>query len=728
MARRGRKKKFKLDFNVNPETLRSVLAIVLLLLGGISLISFFLPNYSINQKIQELLKGIFGLSSIVVPLIMILSGLMLIEVLKFKFKEGRVLFGMFLLLFASSPLFGLLNEDWGGRFGDKFANGISGAISGFGAGLLFFAAVVIAIILILNMSFEQIVDLVKRYTGSIDLSRFKRVPKDEVDVQISTGTVEPNDSEEIQMESVVVVEPTFEIIPTMAEPQNDTSSVDMSGIRGLTLAPNLPYADKVWELPQVDLLTEQPSAPPDTGDVKKNAKIIKDTLRSFNIDVEVVDIQVGPTVTKYALEAPKGIKVAKISNLQFDLALALASPTGSVRIEAPIPGKSLIGIEVPNKTRAIVNFKPLMISEPIQKAKSKLAIVLGKDVTGTTHVYDIAKMPHLLIAGATGSGKSVFIHNIMFSILFRASPQEVKFILIDPKRVELSAYAGIPHLYTPIVTDIDKAPSVFKWAASEMSRRYKMFESAKVRNIEGYNEKSGFQAMPYILVVVDELAEIMVVDPAAVEKSIIRLAQLARATGIHLILAAQRPSANIITGLIKANIPCRAAFNVTGQVDSRVIIDQAGAEKLLGKGDMLFVPPDSPNPIRLQCANVTDKDISTLVNFLTSQGIRPDYKEEILQMHDDKAGSVGGSSAGGSSDALYDEAVDIVISAGKASASLLQRRLSIGYARSARLLDELEANNIIGPAQGSKPRDVLIDSHGFSDSGEDIESDITATF
>jgi S-DNA-T family DNA segregation ATPase FtsK/SpoIIIE len=329
-------------------------------------------------------------------------------------------------------------------------------------------------------------------------------------------------------------------------------------------------------------------------------------------------------------------------------------------------------------------------------------------------------MPHMLIAGATGSGKSFFIHNIMFSILFRASPQEVKFIMVDPKRVEFSHYKDIPHLLTPVVTDMEKAPSVFRWAVAEMERRYKLFEQAKARNIEGYNEKSGFQALPYIVIVIDELAEIMIQDPAGVEKSIIRLAQLARATGIHLIMAVQRPSTNIITGLIKANIPCRAAFNVTSQIDSRVIIDQPGAEKLLGKGDMLFVPPDVQKPIRLQSAYISDKEIANLVAYLKGQGIGPDYKQEVLQMTGDKTqkGSGGASSWGDDvEDDLFDEAVEIVQSAGKASASLLQRKLSIGYARAARIIDIMEQKGIISTAAGgSKARDVLMDrATGFSD-------------
>ncbi len=359
--------------------------------------------------------------------------------------------------------------------------------------------------------------------------------------------------------------------------------------------------------------------------------------------------------------------------------------------------------------------------------KSKLGIVLGKDVAGKTYVYDISNMPHMLIAGATGSGKSIFIHNIMLSILYRSTPSEVKFILVDPKRVELNRYEGIPHLYTNVVTDMDKAPSVFKWAVAEMEKRYRYFEQARVSNIDKYNEKSGIQAMPYIVIVVDELGEIMMKDPAGVEKSIIRIAQLARATGIHLILAVQRPSINVVTGLIKANIPCRVAFNVTSQIDSRVIIDQPGAEKLLGKGDMLFVPPEANKPIRLQGAFVRYEEVDAVTDFLKKQGIDPDYNQEILNMTSDKIGKGGSSNWGNDVDELFDEAVEIVQSMGKASASLLQRKMKIGFARAARIIDEMEGKGIIGPSvSGSKARDVTLDglNSGISDTSlEDTDDE-----
>ncbi len=730
MAKRGRKKKFKIDFNISPETVRSVVAVLLLLLAFVSLISFIAPNYALNEKIQLVFRKSFGMGSLLLPLIIAAFGLFFIESIKIKLKELRVVLGLLLFLLTLSGFLHVFIPaeeakiqaiaGFGGGFvGYIISTSLKNLVSIYGAIATLFALLTVSVIAIFDISIDSsivflktIKESFKKNESNIEVTPGIEMSGDDTDYKLDNNTSVASHSEEDKYD---IKDPEFEIIPSLSEPQ--------SGVEPEIALPNdmpkpqptLPYPDKVWVLPPVDLLSNPAGGPPDTGDVDESKRIIKETLSSFQIPVEVVDYQIGPSVTKYALESPSGVRIAKIANLQSDLALALASPTGSVRIEAPIPGKKLVGIEVPNKKRAYVNFKSLITSEPMKSTKSKVEIVLGKDVGGLTHVYNISQMPHLLIAGATGSGKSIFIHNLIFSILFRATPEEVKFIMIDPKRVELSVYADIPHLYTPLVTDTDKAPAVFKWAVTEMTKRYKLFESARVRNIESYNENSGFQAMPYVVIIVDEMAEIMMADPAAVEKNIIRIAQLARATGIHLVLAAQRPSADVITGLIKANIPCRVAFNVASQTDSRVIIDQTGAEKLLGKGDMLFVPPDKPTPVRLQGAFITDKEINDLVAYLKNQGVAPDYKDEILSTPTDSGGDKSVALGGDQVDAHFDEAAEIVISAGKASASLLQRRLSIGYARAARILDELEQKGIVGQAQGSKPRDVLLDSLPLED-------------
>ncbi len=721
---RGRKPKHKLNFNLKADAAKSIFSVVLLLLGGISFIAFFAPNYAINEKVLYVLRTLFGNAAFIAPFVFILLGLLLIEPIKLPFKNYRVLSALVLfLLLAATTLHVFYSGDkaadlmqhgsGGGIVGYKISQLLRKTISVYGAVLVLLAGYAVAGILLFDISLDQTLQFLAEKLGlAKDLIQKKNDQKDS-NIVITSGTdvmtsAYPGVENPANERSRKIKEPKFEIIPSLSEPAGDLALPSLKSDGMPAMHNTLPYSDKVWEYPPYDLLDEQDPTPLDSGDVQGRAKIIIDTLRSFDINVTIVEIKTGPSVTQYSLEAEVGTKISKISSLQYDLALALSSPTGSVRIEAPIPGKPYIGIEVPNNSRALVNFKSLITAESMKSVKSKLGIVLGKDVGGLTRVYDISKMPHLLVAGATGSGKSVFLHSLIFSLLYRCSPQECKFIMIDPKRVELVHYAEIPHLLTPVVTDIDKSPAVFKWAVAEMERRYKLFEAAKARNIDNYNEKSGFQALPYIMIVVDELAEIMVVDPAGVEKSIIRIAQLARATGIHLILAVQRPSTNIITGLIKANIPARIAFNVTSQIDSRVIIDQPGAEKLLGKGDMLWVPPDVPKPVRLQGAFVSDKEISKLVSYLKGAGVSPEYKEDIFKISDQMDNAKKSVSAGGSAvDEFFDEAVEIVTSSGKASASLLQRRLSIGYARAARILDELEEKGIIGQGNGSKPREVL---------------------
>ena len=729
MARRGRKRKVKL--NVKKDTLQSGVTILLLVLAALILDSLFAPGYSINAKVNKIVTDLFGYASILVPVILALGALIQTPALKWKYVELRVLLGFVVLTISSAAFFALVGMS-GGMIGENIASVLSGAISFVGALLLLLAAVIGSAIFIADMSLEEITELTKatkEKLGKIKPGKKTDEKEDEIKITSGSQVLDEDWSEEKEGEKkeVDLPEPSFEVVPSLSEPKSSKGiAVPGEESESASIAPGLPYSDRIWEPPPMDLLVEPSTAPIDRGDVKARVAIIVDTLQSFGVDAVVEEINYGPSVTQYALKASSGTRIARVSSLQHDLALALASPTGSVRIEAPIPGKSLIGIEVPNNTIVPVHFKEILTSDAMKGMKSKRGIVLGKDVSGLTRVYDIARMPHLLVAGATGSGKSVFLHSLIFSLLYRCSPQECKFIFIDPKRVELVHYAGIPHLLSPVVTDIEKASSVFRWAVQEMERRYKLLETAKVRNIDGYNEKSGFQALPYIVIVVDELAEIMVADPAQVEKSIIRLAQLARATGIHLILTVQRPSTNIITGLIKANIPSRVAFNVTSQVDSRVIIDQPGAEKLLGKGDMLFMPPDASKPIRVQGAFVTEKEISRLVNYLKSLGSGPEYNEEVFQVKDTAKKSV--SAGGESKDALFDEAIEVVTTAGKASASLLQRRLSIGYARAARILDELEAEGAVGPSKGSKPRDVLLGGAGIevldgvsSDNLEDVE-------
>ena len=464
----------------------------------------------------------------------------------------------------------------------------------------------------------------------------------------------------------------------------------------------------IWEYPPLSLLEDTGNQKADRGDVKKIATVIEKTLDSFGIVAKVVEVNLGPAVTQYALEIAQGTKISKITSLANDLALATEAPTGQIRIEAPIPGRNLIGIEIPNRSLEVVGLRTMLESDQMRRSKSKLTVSMGLDVSGNPVVANIGKMPHVLIAGTTGSGKSVMMNSFITSILFRASPEEVKLILIDPKRVELTGYNGIPHLMVPVIVEVEKILSALKWAMNEMDRRYKTFAERGVRNIDSYNELAGFQALPYIVIFIDELADLMAFAPVEVEDTIARLAQMARATGIHLIVATQRPSVDVITGLIKANIPTRIAFNVSSMIDSRVIIDTPGAEKLLGRGDMLYVPPDQAKPTRIQGAFVSEKDVRKLVDFLKSKAPAVEYTEEITsQPFTSKKTQLGSADASGK-DQMFFDAIRAVCEYDRASASLLQRRLSIGYSRAARILDQLEEAGIVGHAEGSKPRDVLV--------------------
>ena len=465
--------------------------------------------------------------------------------------------------------------------------------------------------------------------------------------------------------------------------------------------------------PPVSLLenTQNIGAQDISDELKANAAILEDTLRSFGVQTRIVDISRGPTVTRYELQPSAGVKISRITNLADDIALNLAA--SGVRIEAPIPNKAAVGIEVPNKRTSIVKIKEAIESQKFKTSKSKITIALGKDISGEIVVTDIGKMPHLLIAGATGSGKSVCINSLIISMLYKSSPEEVKFLMIDPKVVELGIYNGIPHLLVPVVTDPRKAAGALGWAVTEMLNRYKLFAEFSVRDIGGYNalaaKKTDVALLPQIVIIIDELADLMMVAPNEVEDSICRLAQMARAAGMHIVVATQRPSVDVITGIIKANIPSRIAFAVSSQVDSRTILDCAGAEKLLGRGDMLFYPVGSAKPMRVQGCLVNEKEVEKVVEFI-KRGVSAEYKDEIIKEIEKQAVPAKGSEGGGFNEDfdLYKKAVECVVEAGQASTSYLQRRLKLGYARAARLIDEMEERGIVGPYEGSKPRQVML--------------------
>ena len=464
-------------------------------------------------------------------------------------------------------------------------------------------------------------------------------------------------------------------------------------------------------LPKTDLLS-MPQSGKNVNmkkEIMHNIKTLDETLKSFNVNASVSQVSVGPSITRYELQLSPGVKVSKIVSLADDISLSLASQ--GIRIEAPIPGKAAVGIEVPNKEITMVYFKEVIDSEEFKNNKSKIAFALGRDVAGTNIVADIGKMPHLLIAGATGAGKSVCINTIISSILFGANPDEVKMLMIDPKVVELSVYNGIPHLLVPVVTDPKKAAGALNWAVQEMTERYKMFASKNVRDINGFN-KSAIQEtekLPQIVIIIDELSDLMMVAPNEVEDSICRLAQMARAAGLYLVIATQRPSVDVITGLIKANIPSRISFAVSSQVDSRTILDMGGAEKLLGKGDMLFYPVGESKPKRVQGAFISEKEIRTLVDFIKKQ-VPPAYNEDIIKDIQEEF-KIEDSEV----DELLEDAIELVVEAGQASILMLQRRLRIGYNRAARIIDQMEERRIIGGHEGSKPRKVLIDKEQWQE-------------
>src|SRR3990167_1514930 len=465
-----------------------------------------------------------------------------------------------------------------------------------------------------------------------------------------------------------------------------------------------------WVYPPMSILQDISQREADRGDVKANAQTIEQTLESFGIRATVAEVNYGPTVTQYAIRITQGTRLSKITGLGNNLALSLAAPGGLVRIEAPIPGRSMVGIEIPNVRPEIVTLKNLLSASEFKNSNDPLLVPLGLDVSGQVKTASIENMPHILIAGTTGSGKSVLLNAWIATFLFRTKPEELRLILVDPKRVELTQYNGIPHLLTEVIVDPDKIISALRWTVAEMESRYKEFSKVGARNLEGFNATAGVQKKPYILFVIDELADIMIFAPGDAEDLITRIAQMARATGIHLILATQRPSVDVITGLMKANIPTRIAFNVSSLVDSRVIIDTPGAEKLLGKGDMLYLPPDQAKPRRIQGPFITEKEVGDLVRFLRAKGPEVHYTEEITQLDTTPgtfSGGFAGAGNGGDNDPLFNKALELIGQKDKASASLIQRKLSVGYARAARILDQLEAAGYVGPAEGSKPREIL---------------------
>lgn len=702
MRTRRSRKLFKLK--LRPETVRGILSITLAIFSFLSLVALFFPSGAMLTRLNEMLWGQFSWSAFFFIFVLLqISALM--SKIKIGIARPNAILGTIFMLLA------LLGISQAGAIGQQIFQALISIIPlSIGVFFVLLGVALFGLTIFLNLTLGEALE-----TATDALKSVKEFFKTYLHWDQKSPVFLKDNLAAQKMEITgAKIDPKTPLgnanssgTPNDVKTGNNQMAPTPPGFLGSQIIQNEAGEQVIWEYPPIDILGDTPQGKADRGDIKQSAAVIEKTLESFGLTARVAEINSGPAVTQYALEIAIGTKLSKITSLQNDLALALAAP-GQIRIEAPIPGRSLVGIEIPNKTPEFVPLRKILEADKFQQAKSKLTVVLGLDVSALPQVVDISKMPHMLIAGSTGSGKSVCINAFLMSLLFRNSPNELKLILVDPKRVELSLYNGIPHLMTPVIVDLEKVLSALKWAISEMERRYKTFASVGVRNIDGYNELSGFQALPYIVIVIDEMADLMMFAPVEVEDAICRLAQMARATGIHLILATQRPSVDVLTGLIKANIPARIAFNVTSMIDSRVIIDSPGAEKLIGRGDMLFIPPDQSKPARIQGAFVSDKDVNKVVEFLKSKGAPVQYTEEVTNMPLGYKKGIGGLSNAQNGDPLLDEAIRIVCQNDRASASLLQRKLSIGYSRAARILDTLQEVGIVGPGEGSKPRDVLI--------------------
>lgn len=688
---------------LKPKTVIAVATIVSFVLAGISAVSLVYETPVLSFW-SSFLKDLIGWTAIFSPFVFILTGLVLHKV-KWRIAQLNVLVGFITMMVALMGFSGMASETAGGAIGFVIWRELKNLITPIGSFLVLVGVFAAGLVVLLNASMEQIGEFMGK-GASAAANAAKSTAK-----VAKVGEVFKRPAGE---DLAIAGNLKMSGIDSPAQKATGKVPAAKDAVMAETIVQNMAGQTRVWKYPPLALLSDKGGAPADRGDVKKNAAIIERTLESFGIQARVAEVNGGPAVTQYALEIASGTKIAKIANLQHDIALALATRTGTVRIEAPIPGKSLVGIEVPNLSSEVVMMKSVLLSEEMKKHKSKLAVSLGKDTGSHPRIAELDKMPHMLVAGTTGSGKSFLMHSFITSLLFRNSPDEIKMLMIDPKRVEFSVYNGIPHLLAPVIVEPEKILSSLKWATAEMDRRYKLFQSVGVRNIQGYNDMSGFQALPYIVIFIDELADLMMFAPVEVEDAITRIAQLARAVGIHLVMATQRPSVDVITGLMKANIPARIALNVSSMVDSRVIIDGPGAEKLLGKGDMLFLDPSSSKPVRVQGVYLSDAEINNLVKYLKEMGIEPQYADEVLNMPVGKISKGAGASmnlgggGGDDQDDLFEEAVRTVCQYDKASASLLQRRLRVGYARAARIMDELESAGVIGPGEGAKPREVLI--------------------
>lgn len=703
-------------------------AVFLIAISFLLIVAWFGAGGPILEWLHQTALSTIGYAVYVIPVLFVY-----IAVEIFRAEANKLPFvvklATLLLIVWFAGLFGLMKDAAGAPTGGLIGKAVnSGMLALVNSGVAMFIYVLLVLVTTLFVLRVSPITIIKKLW---ELSRTESADQDNnVAVMRKAAAADAPKSGKI---ADLKLNAGVPMLDSEEQPKEEKKSKGLSSLRGSIKqdkaaeeqAALVSVSDPNWEAPSIELL-EKKQSPADAGDVQQNAQTIRDTLGEFNIDVEMEGANIGPKVTQYTLKPPSGVKLTRITALETNIALNLAAQ--SLRIEAPIPGQRAVGIEVPNRKAADVRLYGILAAKQWKNSREPLSFAIGKDISGEAVIGELNKMPHLLIAGQTGSGKSVMINTLLTSLLYRNSPSEMKLILVDPKQVEMAPYEDIPHLLTPVITEPEKTISALKWAVNEMERRYKLLADEKIRDIKTYNDKirSGNKklsipdedgnnqqvddgAMPYIVIVIDELADLMMVAARDVEALIVRLAQKARAVGIHLVLATQRPSVDVITGLIKANVPARIAFTVASQIDSRTILDQAGAEKLLGQGDMLMLTPSMSKPKRIQGAWVMDEEVIKITDHLRMQSA-PQYNDEIVSQPvqlNGKGGVVMDFDGGGDDD-MYKDALRVVVESGKASTSLLQRRLRIGYARAARIIEQMEEQGAIGAADGSRPREVLI--------------------
>ena len=740
-AQYEKEKKLGLWGGLRDETRNSIVGIILIMIAIVLIVARFQPDGRLSAGIYSIVHYLFGIGYYVIPLLFILLGINFFRAGEHNFTTPALIAGPFFLI-SSLGLFSLMDsasgtDGLGGFLGYYIMTPTVYLFAPLLTGIILSAILLVAILILfdtpLHLGFMfSFFNLFKRDPNAVaddEDEGYDEETEEETEEEVEEETKEdedPEDEPEPVLEQREVKPSLFsKAVAAVVEKKSDVAPFQFNSTLHSTYTP-----------PPLSLLAGD-KGKPGYGDIKANGNIIKRTFQNFGIPVEMDEVSIGPSITRYAMKPAEGVRLSKITALQHDLELALA--VAPIRIEAPIPGKSLVGIEMPNTVKSTVGLGSLLSESVWNENHNPLFVPLGKGISGMAQFMNLAKMPHVLVAGATGSGKSVTMHTIITSLLYRNSPEQLRLIMVDPKRVELTLYNGIPHLLTPVVTEAKKAILTLKWATKEMDRRYDVLQEEKCRDVGSYHknvlqpamakyekqkadgkftegeEPELPELMPYIVIIIDELADLMSAYPRELESAIVRLAQMSRAVGIHLMIATQRPSVNVITGLIKANVPARIALQVASQIDSRTILDTSGAENLLGQGDMLYLSAELPKPIRLQSAFISEGEVKSVVKFLKEhyEGTLGDEinlantenKNAFFGIPDDVLSS---SSENGDDDDKYDEARELVITTGKASTSFLQRRLGLGYARAARMMDVLEERGVVGPADGAKPRDVLM--------------------